>query len=412
MNKIANKLITMGFLAALAFSCTPQGESCMRLVVDEREVAVYYSAAEKRSEPNMQSAMALKNPGKVYLMGDYIFITEKGQGVHVIDNQDPSNPKCVRFIDIKGNWDIAAKGSYLYADSYADLLVFNISDPTQPKLQNRVNDVWNWDNVIGRFKNEGLEAEMIKEMKVMKREYMLPCTAEVDVATVRGLEGQGQGGSMARFSFAGKYLYAVDNLDLYVFNVEMPEMPVKASQQRVDMNIETIFSYGNRLFIGGMEGVYIYDRTNPTAPKFQSKFKHIESCDPVVVEGDYAYVTLREDANCRNAQNLLMVLDVKDFNDPKIVAEYPMQHPHGLGVKDDKLYLCEGVYGLKVFDIKDKKNIDNHLIARDSTIRGYDVIPHTYKPLLLLVGNEGLFEYDISNPAVLKRVGELRSFGN
>ena len=40
--------------------------------------------------------------------------------------------------------------------------------------------------------------------------------------------------------------------------------------------------------------MFIYDNTNPQAPYFLSRFQHAEACDPVFVEGDYAYVTLRE----------------------------------------------------------------------------------------------------------------------
>jgi hypothetical protein len=410
-NKYVFTLLSIGLLAMSISSCSNKGKNCTKVVVDKREVVDYYTAVEKRSEPEIQAAMPLKHPGKVYLMDDYLFIVEKGEGVHIIDNKNPANPKAIRFIRIAGNWDIAAKGSHLYTDSYADLLVFDISNPNEPKLKNRVNDVWDWDNVIGRFKHEEREDEMVKDRRMVNREYMVPCDAEVDIIT-RSTEGAGQGGSMARFSMAGKYLYAVDNFDLYAFDLSNPSTPAKVSQQRVDMNIETIFSYSDMLFVGGTQGVYIYDRKEAAKPIFRSQFKHIESCDPVVVEDDYAYVTLREDASCRNAKNLLMVLDVKDFDNPKIIAEYPMQHPHGLGVKDGVLYICEGKHGLKVFDIKDKKTIDQHLIAQDSIVRAYDVIPHAYKPLLILVGDDGLFEYDISQPAALKRIGELRTFGN
>ena len=417
MNKLVKKIlphIRLGLLAMSIVACSGGGKNCTRLVVDEREVVDYYSAVEKRSEPEIQAAMPLKHPGKVYLMDDYLFIVEKGEGLHIIDNKNPAQPKAIRFIQIAGNWDIAAKGSHLYADSYADLLVFDIANPNEPKLAHRVNDVWDWDNVIGRFKQEEREAEMVKDRRMVKKEYMVPCDAEVDILATRNTAGPsgGQGGSMARFSMAGKYLYAVDNFDLYAFDLSNPSKPAKVSQQQVDMNIETIFSYSNMLFVGGTQGVYIYDRKEAAKPVFRSQFKHVESCDPVVVEEDYAYVTLREDASCRNAKNLLMVLDVKDFDNPNIIAEYPMQHPHGLGVKEGTLYICEGKHGLKVYDLKDKTTIDQHLIAQDSIVRAYDVIPHAYKPLLILVGDEGLFEYDISQPAALKRIGELRSFGN
>ena len=150
MNKLVKKIlphIRLGLLAMSIVACSGGGKNCTRLVVDEREVVDYYSAAEKRSEPEIQAAMPLKHPGKVYLMDDYLFIVEKGEGLHIIDNKNPAQPKAIRFIQIAGNWDIAAKGSHLYADSYADLLVFDIANPNEPKLAHRVNDVWDWDKI-------------------------------------------------------------------------------------------------------------------------------------------------------------------------------------------------------------------------------------------------------------------------
>jgi len=43
-----------------------------------------------------------------------------GEGIHIIDNSTITNPKFVSFIKIPGNYDIAVKGSVLYADSYID----------------------------------------------------------------------------------------------------------------------------------------------------------------------------------------------------------------------------------------------------------------------------------------------------
>jgi hypothetical protein len=84
------------------------------------------------------SAEALRAPGKIYSLNPYLFVNEIGKGVHIIDNTDPKNPENISFISIPGNYDIAAKGSWLYADNVTDLLVFDISNPLQPKLSKRI----------------------------------------------------------------------------------------------------------------------------------------------------------------------------------------------------------------------------------------------------------------------------------
>ena len=58
--------------------------------------------------------MDLKNPGKIYLKDKYIFINEILEGIHIIDNQDPSNPVKVGFINVPGSVDMALKSNILY----------------------------------------------------------------------------------------------------------------------------------------------------------------------------------------------------------------------------------------------------------------------------------------------------------
>jgi len=80
----------------------------------------------------------LKDPGKIYISDPYLFINDRGTGVHIIDNTDPKNPVKLSFVSIISNYDIAAKGNWLYADNATDMLVFDISDPKMPKLAKRI----------------------------------------------------------------------------------------------------------------------------------------------------------------------------------------------------------------------------------------------------------------------------------
>ena len=84
----------------------------------------------------------VKQPGKIYLYGKYIFLNEIDKGVHIIDNGNPSNPVNVAFINIPGNLDIAVKGNTLYADFYEDLLAIDISDPLQAKVKKMLTNIF------------------------------------------------------------------------------------------------------------------------------------------------------------------------------------------------------------------------------------------------------------------------------
>ena len=51
--------------------------------------------------------------------------------------------------------------------------------------------------------------------------------------------------------------------------------------------------------------MYIYDNSNPHNPTYMSQFEHAEVCDPVFIEGNFAYVTLRSGSRCNGFQNQL-----------------------------------------------------------------------------------------------------------
>src|ERR1044072_4141446 len=86
------------------------------------------------------------------------------------------------------------------------------------------------------------------------------CNKESNSAAVNS---QGAGGSTARFTINGNYLYVVDNKSLKSFDVTDPQNPVYKSKTDVGINIESIFPYGDKLFIGSSFSMYIFSLTDP-----------------------------------------------------------------------------------------------------------------------------------------------------
>ncbi len=198
----------------------------------------------------------------------------------------------------------------------------------------------------------------------------------------------GQGGSLARFTIAGSYLYTVNNKSLVTYDITS-STPQRLSNTIIGNNIETIFPYQDKLFIGSQTGMYIYSRANPAQPSFISLYEHIQSCDPVVAQGNYAYVTLRSGTDCRFGSNLLDVIDVSNPAAPEIVNSYQMLNPHGLGIDGNLLFVCEGRYGLKVYDASNPE--DPTLIQFIEDFQAYDVIPRD--GVLIITGDDGIFQY-------------------
>src|SRR5688572_11465014 len=63
---------------------------------------VYKTTAEVRANMKSNPARDIRQPGKLYIYGNYIFLNEANKGIHIIDNTQPSNLKKIAFIDIPG----------------------------------------------------------------------------------------------------------------------------------------------------------------------------------------------------------------------------------------------------------------------------------------------------------------------
>lgn len=204
----------------------------------------------------------------------------------------------------------------------------------------------------------------------------------------------GKGGSMARFAISGNTLFTVGHQSLSSFDISNPAQPVFNAEAFLGPAIETIFPKDNMLFIGSQAGMYIYDVSNPAAPVQLSVYEHIISCDPVVANDDYAYVTLRtsNNGNCFRGINNLEIIDISNPSNPTMVAEYPMVSPKGLGIDANlNLFVCDA--GLKMFNATDVLNLD--LLEHFTGIDPSDVIPIGNR--LLLIGGDGFYQYRLEN---------------
>jgi hypothetical protein len=204
----------------------------------------------------------------------------------------------------------------------------------------------------------------------------------------------GIGGSMARFTICDNFLYTVDQYNLKVFDIDQLSLPLLVSDQSIGWDIETVFQYQNKLFFGTQTGMIIYNISNPASPSYVSTLSHFKSCDPVVVEGNYAYVTLRAGNLCGEATSQLDVINVSDILNPKWEQSYPMQEPYGLGIDNKTLFVCDGSAGLKIYNAENPKNLVK--IAWFSDINAFDVIP--YNGVLMMIGSSGLYQYDYKGP--------------
>lgn len=204
--------------------------------------------------------------------------------------------------------------------------------------------------------------------------------------------------SKAMFSVVGDYLYTVNGSKMNIFDLTQPENPILKTFVDIAFDVETIFSYKQQLYLGASSGVYIYDITDPLSPTKISTFGHTQSCDPVVIADDIAYVTLNSSRSCFFGEdtNRLEIIDVEDPKNPTLIKSVDMYAPGGLGVSDNTLFICDSTAGLKAFDIN--KSIENNktmvtLQTQDIiSDECYDVIANDYT--LVISNDTNIKQYD------------------
>ena len=413
-------------LSLIGSACTDQ---CTETRVFRQFTPISLTTNQVRQGLNVTAARGLVNPGKLYTKDGYLFINEVKQGIHVIDNRDPANPKPLAFINIPGNGDMAVRDNFLYADSYMDLVTLDISNLTNIREVARTQNVFTRGQFDGGWWSVNNDLIQDQRLDYIKQTMKTNCEASsnngggwgwgraglasesFDSRNVSPGNGtSGTGGSMARFALYDKYLYAVTMSDMKLFNVQQPAQPAFSSTINMGWGIETIFPYKDKLFIGSQTGMLIYDNADPAKPKRLSVFQHARVCDPVVVHDNIAYVTLRSGSTCQGFTNQLDVVDITNLTNPRLMKTYPMRNPHGLGVDFPNLFICEGAYGLKSFNVNDPMQIDKNLEQYMADLQAYDVIPMggvSGKKTLLLIGKDGFYQFDYANPKSLRLLSKI-----
>ena len=361
---------------------------------------------EFRNSVKITVPQVIQKSGKIYAYGNYIFVNDKKKGIHVIENSNPTSPRKIAFINIPGNEDISIKDNYLYADSLIDLVIFDISDLESIVQVGRLEDVfpnniaWTRDVDFYDWSNYNPNDIIIDWNITIERKLedeILPYETlggvwNVNVLSNNALSADaqvGQGGSLARFKIVEDYLYSVDRHSIHIFDIQNLETPVKSGSVYAGFDIETVFNKDQFLFLGSMSGMFIYDISQADSPQYVSEFRHGTACDPVVVDGDYAYITLRGGNSCGAFESSLQIVNISDIYNPKLEVSYSLSNPYGLGINNEKLFICDGSSGFKVFD--KTNNNDLVLLNHFENINAFDVIP--LENNLLLIGENTLYQY-------------------
>jgi len=410
------------------------------------------SYEDLRSSIQNDNSHSLVKPGKIFLYNSLILINDYESGIHIYDNGNPSSPSHVAFISIPGNVDIAVRDNILYADSYTDIVAIDISDPTNAREVGRSNNAlsytipsgMDWNYPVAEIdESKGVvtgytigEVEETCKNEDCKTFYNInedwggswggqmmsdegsPVSFSGNSNSVRSASSSNNSaiaGSMARFMMIENYLYVItDESTVNIFDITTKNMrSVGEFKPWNDANgwgmIETLFTFKEHLFIGSNAGMLAYDISSPAAPVFLSSYSHMTSCDPVVANDEYAFITLRSGGNNCNwgNTNQLDILDIKDIMNPKEITTFGLSNPHGLDIDSENeiLFVCDGFDGLKVYDFNDIQRVSSNRLDHYAGLETYDVIVNN--GIAHVIGTEGLKQFTYDNTGKLSELSTI-----
>jgi hypothetical protein len=427
------KISVLGFCLLLA-SCSLFKDE----IIDDREmvevayfVPQYETTAQLAAKVTVESPKDYAEAGKIVTYQNYIFINKPNEGVHVVDNSNPATPANLHFINIPGSLDLTIIDDHLYSDMFSALVVFDISDVTQPDLIEdfTVEEVFYYnpyrtlDTTIRLGESfaytqyesiddsqgivTGWEVDIRQEPLEEQISYLrledatIAETASSD--QVNGFNEVSTAGSMTRFLPIDRYLYIINFNELVLFSIGDNYQPTRFARLDTGTQAETLFQLNDLLFVGSTTGMLMYDVASPSNPNYLNSIEHFRSCDPVVADENYAYVTLRGGTNCFTETNELQIIDIRTPEELGVVARQVMFNPHGLAIHEDYLLVCDGPAGLKVVDVSDRE--EPQILSTDNIPFAYDIIVDF--PSAIVVGEGVLYQYDLTNLPEIVKTNEL-----
>ncbi|MBX2816809.1 MAG: hypothetical protein KTR24_12455 [Saprospiraceae bacterium] len=406
-------------LLLLVFSGTMTG--CLKDQCEERRTfvrsdPVYIGEAELHGDISVGPSTQMENPGIIYIYKNYLLINELYRGIHILDNSDPTAPSPLAFINIPGNQHFAVIENQLQANRYNALVTIDISNPQQAEEKSRIENAF---EELYFHEGRGYLAfyRMTDQQQVLdcadpnfnslrwqdgvggpiftRFDVALEQAADFRSGGVPGNGNVGVGGSSARFTIAADHLYAVNDYQMKVYDLEDPCRPESRGEVNLGWGIETIYPFKNKLFIGSNSGMFIYSIDDPAKPLYETAFSHATACDPVVADDNTAYVTLRDGSACQGFENQLDVIDVSDVTFASLIKSYKMRNPHGLAIRENFLYICEGKFGLKILDRTKSHDLEELSHLKDMDARDIIVLSPDHA---VVTGREGIYQLDLSKP--------------
>lgn len=359
--------------------------------------------------------------GKIFFGSRMILIGEVNEGIHVIDNSNPSSPINVSFIDLPYTNEFYVENNIIYAVSHYDLIKIDVTDLTQPILIDRLENAFGQNitdgqgNVLVGFKYERVtesfelgspEELALRENNTLYYDFQNEVIPFSDVPSSFIGSSVKNKGTINRIAIDNSNIYILGRREIHTFYDNGSQLS-KASKNEVGDELETIYTKGDKIFVGSSSEMIVLTKTS--SPQKVSSYQHTVTCDPVLPHGNIAYLTLRSvnTNGCNGDVNVLDVIDISNISNPTKIKEIQLSSPYGMAIVNNYLFVAESNNGLTVLDISNPA--DPIKLITHSTIRAFDVLMHpTASNTILTTGHNGIkqFSFNPSNQS-LQELSEI-----
>ena len=338
-------------------------------------------------------------------------MSEENKGIHIYDNTDMQNPQRLSFIQLPFLRDFYVKDNFLYVAGVYDLVKINISNVYDPVLVNRAENVFwqplendkgqqllgfKYATATDKFEINSPEAKEIKKAGKLHLDFLDNVIPVSEIPTFFTGSNSNSKGTLNKIAVEFDHVYVIEDNEMHVISNSAAFNQL--SSITIGANTETIYGADNRLYLGSMTAMTIYNANNPSAPYKISSVTHTESCDPVLPRGDVAYYTLRstENEGCNGeGENTLNLVDISNVNKPMELKSIDLDSPYGLCFANNYLFVGEGDNGLTIYDASDPKTLKDKLNIPNVT--AYDIMVHPNNPDILILSNSnGIQEFQIN----------------
>lgn len=415
------KLVYYSSLVFLAVSCVKtKGEISMTY---QKATAIYGDLDSIRSIPLLIQKQELENPKNFYIGSDYVLVSEPNKGIHIYDNTDMQNPQRLSFIQLPFLREFYVKDNYLYVANVYDLVKIDITNVYNPVLISRAENVFwepkenekgeqllgfKYETATDKFEINSEEAKEIKNAGKLHLDFQKNVIPISSIPTYFTGSNSNSKGTLNKIAVEYGHVYVIEEDVMHV--ISNNSVFKEVSTVKIDDNSETIYGTNNRLYLGSMTSMRIYNANNASSPVEISCVEHQESCDPVLPRGEVAYYTLRSSENegCNGkGENTLNLVDISNESLPVELKSINLDSPYGLCFANNYLFVGEGSNGLTIYDATNPKKLKNKIQISSLTV--YDIMVHPNNPNIIIFSNSnGIEEYQIDwDNLIFNPVGKL-----